>query len=85
MITVLPAGDTCACSVSFTPYLISHFVLLIFPVLIKKIYLLTAKHTLHFLTANIIACSFTVPWGPSYLLIDLLQGVPEPPVKSAFT
>ena len=85
MITILPVGDTCACPVSFTPYLISHFVLLIFPVLIKKTYLLTAKHTLHFLTANVITCSFTLPRGPSYLLTDLLQGVPEPPVKSAFT
>lgn len=85
MITVLLAGDTHASHVSFTPYLISHFVLLIFPVLVKTTYLLTAKYTLHFSTTNIINLQFHLLWEPSYLLTEMLRGVPALPLKSILT
>lgn len=78
MITILLAADTHASHVSSTPYLISHSVQLNFSVLIKMTYLLTAKYTLHFPTTN------TTTYRVTYQN-EMLQGAPDPPIKSAFT
>lgn len=65
-----PPGWTHTCfSVPSAPYPISHFVLSIFSVLINMTYLLTAKYTLHFPTANL---QFYLPREPSCLLIEML-------------